>query len=214
MPDEFNISGENRQRAQKLADGFQACAREARPLEFEREEDGELDRLSRELAGETPVDDVAEDVKSVSRLLYFARYNGQKVPVVEIEGVGKIPVIQFDFPIGFWRRPPWHEEEFWWWWRRSLSGGQKRVMFISAEEMFEGFGRGLSLFLGYRLEGFDLWRSRSAANTNMDSGVGLATQAKVSGSSTPPPPGTAAPGASGFYIKLSCLHHHLAAYAS
>jgi hypothetical protein len=205
MPEEPNISAENRDRAQKLAETFQTYARQ--PDSFERDE-GRLEELSQPFAGEAPVNDVIEDVRIVSRLVYFARNVGEKIPVVQVEGVGKIPVLHY-FPVDFWRRRPWFEDEFLFGPRSSTS--RRNVLFVSADEMFEGFGRGLFLFLGYRFEGYNLWNRRSPRNTRPGSGP---TPSTASGNPPPPSPGTAAPGASGFYVQLSCLHHHLAAYAS
>lgn len=71
---------------------------------------------------------------------------------------------------------------------------------VAPQTALEGFRRGLSLFLGYRFEGVSFWRRQPEGSASNSSGRPL--------------PGSAAPGGSGFYIQLSCVHHHLAAYAS
>ena len=179
LADGFKVSGENLARSQYLADRLQDYVSSYSFSEPEITLRGQRDKpaaIAKEFAEEVPLGDVLEDVRSIGRQMYAATGTNSPIPVVTIKDVGMIPIIDPSLA--------------------SSWGGDR----VAPRKALGGFHRGLSLFLGYRFEGFSFWHRQP--------------KARMSNSGGPPVPGTAAPGGNGFYIQLSCVRHHLAAYAS
>ena len=208
MADEFEITGQSRERAQILSNEIARYIDRQPENEvfaqrpFSRERDGVLDRIGREIAGETPVADVVADAVSFNRHIVLARAFDLPIPVAELPGIGQVPVLNPALGQQLHADFPWSSRSVvreWWRAQYNLVPGVEGPI-ANPTQALRGFQLGLVAFLGFRFEGFSFWL-RSRGN-NFASGSGI------------PPAGTAAPGKSGFHITLDCNHQHLAAYAS
>jgi hypothetical protein len=206
---EFSISDENKARAHRLAHEFQRIAERVDSAVLDEGADLTLELVGHELAGEAPIADVIKDVRSVGRLFHVARHLDLQIPVMMVSGVGPVPFIRPDLEDLFVEsfepsRRSWLSRK----WRDVGALSHDPINFVPITVSAQAFGRGLANFLGSRLEGFHLWKRVSSEQSSSSEG-----SAKL-GRGGFPLPGTVAPGGPGFYVELSCVHHHLAAYVS
>ncbi len=210
MADEFSVSEESRERAERFANqisGFLETNIDrrydlARP-DFLSEQDSQMGIAGREMAGEAPIADVVADARAFNRHLAVAETFELPLPVMSIPEIGDVPVLNPDlereFPPGF----PWGRSSDirdWWFHSYGRIPGATPDRYSRPRDSLGGFHRGLALFLGVRFEGFRFWRESRGSNLQAFGGA-IA-------------PGTAAPGRTGFHIQLFSRHPHLAAYAS
>src|ERR1700730_2528874 len=220
MPDEVKISEENLHRAQVLTDSFAEMV-DVSPTR-QRDRWTSMEETARNVAGEAPIEDVIDDVGRLAILVSMARASKvEDIPSVYLGGIGMVPNLEASLPMDQPGEnvPSWMWDELYYRGFRRLDnrGGRRGRAHSKLTEVLNGFKSGLRLFLGDRLEGYQIWRLHWESIPPIPPNAPVAkppNQKLVKGPLLGPPPGSVALGGAGFYIELQCTNFHLAAYAS
>jgi hypothetical protein len=199
---DFRISAEATQKAEMLTDALRGWIERSRPRrESYKAADETIHKITQELGGTASMEDVLADALDFAWTYAFAMEEGAKIPMARLSDDSLVPIL---VPPGRWGNSYWRLTD----WQnhvhrmtaRMWSNKRNDVHFSTPKRALSRFSDALQRFLGFRLEG-----------SNGDDGGGGTTG---SSRGALPPPGTAAPGKTGFYVKLACKGYRLRAHAS
>ena len=206
MADGFFIGGDSLERAEYLAGAFEQVLGPARGAGEIRAgwrnvplQDEAFESIGASIARETPVPDVVATARAFNRHLILAETFGLPILTAEIDDIGPVPVLNPILDHSRSLSEITRDIDHWIAGYRGVQGVNLDQPFVNPRETLRAFTRGLKLFLGFRFEGFRvIWNSQPARSSPV----------------SPPPPGSAAPGETGFNVQLFCRQSKLAAYAS